>query len=90
MEVRKARFPGRNTRAYRKFTTRIIHVGNEYLAAVLDRQQIRWQGSYLTYLEAATEAAFNRMNEAAKDWCKAKFGECYSVEFRGDSIYVEY
>jgi hypothetical protein len=89
-KTNRARFPGRNTRSYRRLKTQIIRIGGEYLAAVLDGQQVRWQGSYRTWLDAATEAAFNRLNEAAIDWCTEKFGQCLSVEFQNNDVYVEY
>jgi hypothetical protein len=89
-KTNKARFPGRNARSYRRLNTRIIRVGGEYLAAVIDGDRVRWQDSYRTYLEAATEAGFYHLYEAAKDWCEAKFGECLSVEFQNNDVYVEY
>jgi CTP synthase (UTP-ammonia lyase) len=90
IEPRKARFPGRNARAYRRLRTQIRRLGNEYLVAVLDGQQVRWQDSYKSYHKAVKNAAMERLNIAAMDWCKAKFGECYCVEFRGTNIFVEY
>lgn len=90
VDPREARFPGRNARAYRRLRTQIRRVRGEYLAAVLEGEQVRWQDSYRTYRDAVSEAALNRLYESAKDWCKEKFGQCYSVAFRNGKVYVEY